>query len=1017
MVLTTTVETIKDEHKTITTQDIVNEINKKKDSKFIRTVTTSSPLNISTITNSDQSTAIDLNLNAELNHLNDVHLQNPPDNSFLNYDKDEQKWKSKLLTIDDRFGNMCQTGPCIMTCGASIGTHYDIFYGPSLGNNTGFNTNFLNGNPDNPYMKHFIPVDVGVSSPSNITTLDFNGFKLGYSYIFSRGVCICQDFNGTVQLPGFSYGDNSGKGVLYLPLPDNDVYKTDKQLSYCYVKTSDGSGASTRYNIIFEPYQLYENLTVNTIDNSPLPNKFSCYVEPNQNSQPYQFDIKFSELPNLNLTTQPYTCYNLIGAQSGAQFAVLRINNNSKVSNFQITDDGASFVLNQNVTFERSSQKISGYVSSLTQPIYTDSNNVQYGGISSFVVTASDYNIDIGTCFIALSDQDNGASSHMLINQVISPSRSLGSTTAITDMPSTYDEGKVLTSTKNGYVLTDILPTLEPKQYLNSYNYSYENNTDFIIYPDDATSNNPNSALISTLSNDKKYSFFIDGIETPVLDLIAGRTYNFKLADYSDSYNTFTGSSTFAFYEFESSTGGQYDTYKIYKPTGDFTPPVNNNGIYSLKITKDTPDILYYGMSYDTATISESSFHMGNKLLINGSRNLRGINLTGVPAQFTGNNTFEKLTLTSQDFDTLLMQNGGGIHFNYNDIKISSSSGVSNISIGNSSLQNNTTGERNIAIGTSTLFSNTGASANTAVGHYSMSSTTSGHHNTGFGANTLEKVNTGAWNTAIGFNSGASTTTGSLNTTVGWASLYENKTGSQNTVIGTWAQFKGTNLNSNTAVGFRALFFNSTGSNNTAIGTCCFRTVINPSDFNTGLGYNCSIADGLSYCIAIGASADVGQHGTSQTIQIGHDASFNCYIGTCQILTNGNKTFVIDHPFDKKEKYLVHSTLEGPEAGVYYRGKSEIVRNNEVKVELPYYFHSLVKEDSISIQLQRIGKYDQHKNQLSCEYKSNNHFYVYGDSGKFYWHVYAERKNAEFDVEPLKKNKKLHNFGPYTYLE
>lgn len=760
MVLTTTVETIKDEQKTITMQDIVNEINKKKDSKFIRTVTTSSPLNISMITNSDQSTAIDLNLNAELNHLNDVHLQNPPDNSFLNYDKDEQKWKSKLLTIDDRFGNMCQTGPCIMTCGASIGTHYDIFYGPSLGNNTGFNTNFLNGNPDNPYMKHFIPINVGVSSSSNITTLDFNGFKLGYSYIFSRGVCICQDLNGTIQLPGFSYGDNSGKGVLYLPLPDNDVYKTDKQLSYCYVKTSDGSGSSTRYNITFEPYQLYENLTVNTIDNSPLPNNFSCYVEPNQNAQPYQFDIKFSELPNLNLTTQPYTCYNLIGAQSGAQFAVLRINNNAKISNFEITDSGASFILNQNVTFERSSQKIYGYVSSLTQPIYTDSNNVEYGGISSFVVTASDYNIDIGTCFIALSNQENGASSHMLINQVISPSRSLGSTTAITDMPSTYDEGKVLTSTKNGYVLADILPTLEPKQYLNSYNYSYENNTDFAIYPDNSTTNNPNSALISTLSNDKKYSFFIDGIETPVLDLIAGRTYNFKLADYSDSYNTFTGSSTFAFYEFHSSSGGQYDTYKIYKT--DVTEPVNNNGIYSITVTKDTPDILYYGMSYNTATISESSFHMGNKLLINGSRNIRGIKL------------------------------------------------------------------------------------------------------------------------------------------------------------------------------------------------------LNQA---------------------------------------------------------GNKTFVIDHPFNKKEKYLVHSTLEGPEAGVYYRGKSEIVQNNEVKVELPYYFHSLVKEDSISIQLQRIGKYDQYKNQLSCEYKSNNHFYVYGDAGKFYWHIYAERKNTEFDVEPLKKNKKLHNFGPYTYLE
>ena len=36
------------------------------------------------------------------------------------------------------------------------------------------------------------------------------------------------------------------------------------------------------------------------------------------------------------------------------------------------------------------------------------------------------------------------------------------------------------------------------------------------------------------------------------------------------------------------------------------------------------------------------------------------------------------------------------------------------------------------------------------------------------------------------------------------------------------------------------------------------------------------------------------------------------------------KTFIIDHPIDKN-KYLVHGCLEGPEFGVYYRGKSEIL--------------------------------------------------------------------------------------------
>ena len=53
-----------------------------------------------------------------------------------------------------------------------------------------------------------------------------------------------------------------------------------------------------------------------------------------------------------------------------------------------------------------------------------------------------------------------------------------------------------------------------------------------------------------------------------------------------------------------------------------------------------------------------------------------------------------------------------------------------------------------------------------------------------------------------------------------------------------------------------------------------------------------------------------------------------------------------------------------------------------VKVDLPYYFHSLVDDETISIQLQRIGK-DFNK-PLSCEYKDNNHFYVYGENLKFF---------------------------------
>jgi len=40
----------------------------------------------------------------------------------------------------------------------------------------------------------------------------------------------------------------------------------------------------------------------------------------------------------------------------------------------------------------------------------------------------------------------------------------------------------------------------------------------------------------------------------------------------------------------------------------------------------------------------------------------------------------------------------------------------------------------------------------------------------------------------------------------------------------------------------------------------------------------------------------------------------------------GSKTFVREHPLNK-DKYLVHACLEGPEAGVYYRGERLITHS------------------------------------------------------------------------------------------
>jgi hypothetical protein len=65
----------------------------------------------------------------------------------------------------------------------------------------------------------------------------------------------------------------------------------------------------------------------------------------------------------------------------------------------------------------------------------------------------------------------------------------------------------------------------------------------------------------------------------------------------------------------------------------------------------------------------------------------------------------------------------------------------------------------------------------------------------------------------------------------------------------------------------------------------------------------------------------------------------------------GVKNFKINHPLDPKNKDLIYSCLEGPEIGVYIRGRL----TNKFEIELPIYWKQLVDIRSISVQLQPIG--------------------------------------------------------------
>ena len=126
---------------------------------------------------------------------------------------------------------------------------------------------------------------------------------------------------------------------------------------------------------------------------------------------------------------------------------------------------------------------------------------------------------------------------------------------------------------------------------------------------------------------------------------------------------------------------------------------------------------------------------------------------------------------------------------------------------------------------------------------------------------------------------------------------------------------------------------------------------------------------------------------------------------------NSNKPFIIDHPKDK-EKYLVHVCLEGPEAGVYYRGTGAIINNDSVEIELPNYVDELAT--TFTINVTPICSNSISIRNLGVSKVMNNKFTVFGKNSEFFWVVYGKRDDIL--IEPNKKDVKIKGDGPYRWI-
>jgi Na+-transporting NADH:ubiquinone oxidoreductase subunit NqrA len=97
-----------------------------------------------------------------------------------------------------------------------------------------------------------------------------------------------------------------------------------------------------------------------------------------------------------------------------------------------------------------------------------------------------------------------------------------------------------------------------------------------------------------------------------------------------------------------------------------------------------------------------------------------------------------------------------------------------------------------------------------------------------------------------------------------------------------------------------------------------------------------------------------------------------------------SKSFLIDHPLDNNKK-LQYASLEGPEHGVFLRGKT-----NENIINLPNYWSALVDENTISVNLTPINVYS---NIYVVDY-NNTRVTTNGNNGNYYFYtIYGERKD------------------------
>ena len=144
---------------------------------------------------------------------------------------------------------------------------------------------------------------------------------------------------------------------------------------------------------------------------------------------------------------------------------------------------------------------------------------------------------------------------------------------------------------------------------------------------------------------------------------------------------------------------------------------------------------------------------------------------------------------------------------------------------------------------------------------------------------------------------------------------------------------------------------------------------------------------------------------------------FNIWYHYKRNIFNTSKTFVIQHP-EYESKYLVHACLEGPEAGVYYRGMNTTnVKYGSkyiCKIILPSYVENFSNDFTVSAKC-IISEETDTIPKIACTKVTNNTFTVVSDKNcEFNWLVIGKRNSI--NIELNKEETQIKGMYPYTWI-